>query len=359
MNKTTSIVNAAGDYEETILRLAKHLGRGQNRRDVFNLIYGRGSRPRSRKQIADQLGRTGNTQVIQDSLDELAKHQLVVRLENNGHVKDGSRFVYTKAEFVRANRNKIVKYADNPAAARDVPTKRRPLTAVTLSLVKPAAKSKTANRPRKSVSSSSRRRSQLKIALLVTNPDRQASLQTGIEGRDIEAAIRSTGRGSEVDLKILLAPTLSTLLDMLNSFDPDVIHFSGHGGGQALVFDNERAGDDGGTVLDFDMVARVVGATSAKPKLLVLAACDTVHGANRLLDSVPVVVAMSDSIDDEAACEFSCQFYKSIGNGASIGNSLKQSKLVLESKGYADASLPTLLTRDGKGGDRVLMGPAK
>jgi CHAT domain-containing protein len=133
---------------------------------------------------------------------------------------------------------------------------------------------------------------------------------------------------------------------MLNSYDPDVIHFSGHGGGGALVFDNEKAGDNGGTVLDFDLIARVVLATNAKPKLLVLAACDTVDGADRFLDAVPTVIAMSDSIDDEAACEFSSQFYGSLSAGVSICKSLEQAKMLLESKGYKDFDLPTLLASD-------------
>jgi CHAT domain-containing protein len=145
------------------------------------------------------------------------------------------------------------------------------------------------------------------------------------------------------------------LLDTLNSYRADVLHFSGHGGGQTLLFDNEKAGNDGGTVLDFDMVARVVGATSAAPKLLVLVACDTVDGVDRFLDMVPAVIAMADTIDDEAACEFSKRFYQSLSAGATIGNSFEQAKLVLENKGYADASLPTLVARDGQAAQRALL----
>lgn len=351
-SKPTSVINASGDYEETIIQFAKHLGRSQNRRAVFDLIYGRKSKPRSRKQIADELGRTGNTQVVQDALDELARHHLIVRTENAGQTKDGSRYVYGKAEFVRANRDKIVRYADNPAAARRVATKRQPAIEVTLSLVKPAKKRGTApgSRPRPT-----RKKASVKIALLVTNPERGASLQTGIEARDIDEAIRLGSRGDEVELKVVLAPTLNSLLDLLNSFSPDVIHFSGHGGGRTLLFDNRRAGDDGGTVLDFDMVARVVNATSATPKLLVLAACDTAEGADRFLESVPVVIAMADTIEDAAACEFSSRFYRSLSSGATISNSLAQAKLFLEGEGYADANLPTLITRDQRLADRALL----
>ncbi|GLS02593.1 hypothetical protein GCM10007859_26200 [Brevundimonas denitrificans] len=351
MSRQASVVSISGDYEETILQYAKHLGRSKNRRVVFDLIYGRGSKPRSRKQIAELLSKTGNTQVIQDALDELAKHHLITRVENGGQVKDGSRFLYGKAEPVRANRDKIVRYADNPSAAKKVPTKRRTAVEIAVSFVKPASRRSVAPR----ASGVRGARAKLKIALLVTNPDSRASLQTGVEARYIDESIRLSPRANEVDLKIVPAPTLPTLLDTLNSFGPTVLHFSGHAGGQALVFDNEKAGEDGGTVLDFDMIASVLGATRAKPKLLMLVACDTVDGAERFLDEVPVVIAMSDSIGDVAACDFSAQFYRTLSTGESISNALAQAKLVLKAKGYADADLPTLLTRSAGAADKSLL----
>lgn len=343
MNSQTPIINVSGDYEETVLRLAKHLGIDKNRRAVFNLIYGRGSKPRSKKQIAESLGKPPTAQVIQNALDQLARNHLILRIENDGQVSDGSRWLYGKEASVRAHREAIIKYADNPSAAKKVATKRRPAVAVALSLVKPVQR---ANPRRTSPSHTGRRAARLKIAMLVTNPESRASLQTGVEWRYIDEGIRLGGTTGDVELKAILAPTLDSLLDLLNSYRPDVVHFSGHGGGQALLFDNRNAGDDGGTVLDFDMVARVIGATSAKPRLLVLAACDTVDGADKFLSSVPMVIAMADSIDDEAACEFSRRFYQSLSAKATVANALTQAKLLLESKGYADASLPTLVARD-------------
>ena len=352
MHNHTPVINVSGDYEETILRLAKHLGRDKNRRAVFSIIYGRGSKPRSKKQIADQLGIAGSAQIVQNSLDDLAKHGLIVRAENKGQVRDASRWVYGKDASVRANRDAILKFADDPGAAKKVATKRRPAVEARLSLVKPAPKSPS---PRGASSRRVRSNARLKIALLVTNPDVRASIQTGVEARYIDEGIRLEGKAGEVDLKVIPAPTLDTLLDTLNSYRPDVIHFSGHGGGSALIFDNEKAGSNGGTVLDFDMVARVIEATSASPKLLVLAACDTVDGADRFLNAVPAVIAMADSIDDDAACEFSGRFYRSLSGRATIAESLDQAKLLLESKGYRHANLPTLLALDEKSAKQRLL----
>lgn len=352
MSSPSSVINPAGDFEESIERLAKHLGRDKNRRAVFNLIYGRGSKPRSKRQVAETLGIGGTAQVVQNSLDDLAKHHLIVRLKNEGVVNDGSRWVYAKQEFVRANREKIVRYADDPRAAKKIVTKRRPDLGPALSFMKRATQPRRAIRP-------PRRRPRtgirMKIALLVTNPERYGPLQTGVEARYIDEGIRLAGHDHEVDLEPFLAPTLDTLLDALNRYKPHVLHFSGHGGGRALLFDNERAGNDGGTVLDYDMVARVISAASPKPRLLVLAACDTVEGADRFLEWIPAVIAMSDSIDDEAACEFSRRFYRSLCAGVSVVNSLEQARLLLEHKNYADAQLPQLIARDEAAKNQVFL----
>lgn len=354
MNSQTPVINPSGDFEESIQRYAKHLGRDKNRRAVFNLLYGRGSKPRSKKQIAEALGVSGTAQVVQNALDELAKHHLIIRQPNEGQVKDGSRWVYCKEPFVRANREKVVRYADDPAAAKKIATKRTPRLTAGVSFVvqphRPRARSRT--------SAGAAPRSagvQLRIALLVTNPDYRASLQTGIEARDIQAAAKLGGKPEKVEIKIFPAPTFDTLVDALNTYRADILHFSGHGGGQSLVFDNVKAGDDGGTILDFGMVARLVESASYKPKLLVLAACDTADGADQFLGVIPAVVAMKDSIDDEAACEFSSRFYRSLTSGASIRSSLVQAKESLKQKGYVDADLPDLITVDEASGNRVFV----
>lgn len=351
MTSQTAIINSGGDFDEIVERLSRHLGKDRNRRAVLDLIYGRGSRYRSKKQIAEQLGIGGTAQVIQNALDHMAKHHLIVRVENDGHVDDGSRWVYGKERFVQANRPLIKRYADDPAAAKKVATKRRP-SGELLSLVKQVGRP-SASRGRAASPAPSRAR--LRIALLVTNPDSRAVLRTDMEARLIEEGIALGGNKDAVDIKLVLAPDFDRLVDTLNGYRPDVIHFAGHGGGGALLLDNERADEDGGTVLDFDLASRVIEASSGNPRLLVLSACDTVAGADCFLDTVPAVIAMAASIGDAAAITFSARFYRSLSGGATIAQSLTQAKLGMEHRQFADAALPTLLTRSPADGERKLL----
>jgi hypothetical protein len=354
MSSQHTVINASGDYEESLQRLAKHLGKDKTRRAVFLLVYGRGSKPRSKKQIAEALGVTGTAQMVQNALDELARHRLITRSDNEGRVKDGSRYVYAKDDFVRANRDKVIRYADDPVAAKKLATKRTPVVSASPSFLRPKAGASSRSRQvsRSSVIPSSVR---CKVALLVTNPSRAAPVQTGVEVRYIQDAIKLGGNPDKIDVKLILAPTIATLLDNLNAYKPQVLHFSGHAGSRSLVFDNERAGDDGGQVLDYSLVKSLIQATATRLDLLVLCGCDTLDGADIFLDVVPAVVAMSSSIDDEAACNFSKQFYRSISGQASLKDALTQAKLVLQHEGYVDAALPQLIVKEPRTAERTLV----
>lgn len=124
MGSPTPIVNQAGDSVESILYYAEKLGKEKIRRQIFDALYGRGQRPKSKPQIMDAAGIPASKgQQVQNALDHLSKYQLISKTRNEGVVKDGSRNLYGKQETIRAHRKEIVKYADDPKSAAGVSTK--------------------------------------------------------------------------------------------------------------------------------------------------------------------------------------------------------------------------------------------
>ena len=118
----TPVVDWSGNYEETCLQLAKHLGKSKIRRKLFDAIYGRVSKPRSRKQmVAATKLKSSDGQQAQNELDHLAKYGLIKQIKNEGNVfvGDGSRWLYLKDENVRAHRAQILRYANNPEEAKN------------------------------------------------------------------------------------------------------------------------------------------------------------------------------------------------------------------------------------------------
>src|SRR4051812_23830440 len=113
MKARTSVVDWSGNYEENCTRLGKHLGKNKIRRKLFDAIYSRGSKPRSKRQMMVAAGlKASESQQAQNQLDFLAGKGLIACDDNNGAVADGSRNVYSKDPNVRAHRNDIVKYAN-------------------------------------------------------------------------------------------------------------------------------------------------------------------------------------------------------------------------------------------------------
>jgi hypothetical protein len=163
--------------------------------------------------------------------------------------------------------------------------------------------------------------------------------------REAEAAVRASANRDKLELRPFPAAHIGTLLDALNEYEPDVVQFSGHGGGEAVLFDGEEVRGTGGAALDFGVAQKMLAATQKRPKLLVLTACQTVAGANAFLETVPIVIAMSDNISDWAATFFSRRFYAALVSGQSIQNAFDQAKAFLEAEQLPDADLPTLLSR--------------
>ncbi|HEX7711517.1 MAG TPA: CHAT domain-containing protein [Sphingomonadaceae bacterium] len=335
-----TVSDTGSNQNRNIRRAVEAIGRSKPRRQVFEALYFHKKKIKTVQEIADvtRLSR----KVVLTHGNYLVRRELADQVKKNGDT------AYQTRAFYQHHKTKILSLVDNPKQLEKLTVEREPVAMMApLSFMKAPPK-----RKRATDRATGATKAKVRLALLVTNPERTASLQTGIEARDIQKAIESAPKGNEFEVKVVLAPTFDDLIDALNQFDPQILHFSGHGGGRALLLDNERAGQDGGEVLDFNMAARLMSATEAKICLIVLAACDTTVGAECLLAPGRVLVAMSESIEDEAACAFSARFYKSLASQVSIRKSLEQAKLLLEQKGYQDATLPTLLSLEEQDCDR-------
>jgi hypothetical protein len=114
------------------------------------------------------------------------------------------------------------------------------------------------------------------------------------------------------------AATPEDLLDGLNDVRPHVVHLSSHAGVETVVFDNASIESPAGREVTFDLLAKALGATGDLPVLLVLNGCDTLDGAEVLLESTPVIIAMATKITDLAASVFAARFYAAIASAQPI-----------------------------------------
>lgn len=195
----------------------------------------------------------------------------------------------------------------------------------------------------------------LRVVYLTANPG--MDLRLDAEVRQVQQALRGAKYRDLVTVIPRPAATFQDLLDALNDERPHIVHFSGHGGGEAIELDNGDLDHPSRQEIGFALLVKALDATDTPPTLLVLNACDTLEGASVILPAVPVVVAMSDAVLDSAAILFSQQFYAAIASGQSIGSALRQAKVKIEAVLVdEDASaLPQYIARDDVNVDELVL----
>ena len=221
----------------------------------------------------------------------------------------------------------------------------------------------------------------IKVLLFAANPRGTAQLDLPREFREIEEEVRLSRFRDAVELILVPGTRPVDLLRKLNESQPQVVHFSSHGGPDELILEAEGVQDEAsdlfGTTVrsasERDMKSvgaddvegagpsqggpqRVRGSALADVlrscnegnlRLVVLNACDTRGQAQALAEVVDCVVSMNQTITDKAAIKFAASFYGALASGRSVQKAFDQGVARLRAEGIAEAGTPELLVRSG------------
>jgi len=269
--------------------------------------------------------------------------------------------IATKTTSLRSAEASEQKAAENVQRSKDAKRRREEL-----SHARAVAKASTPAQTIRYVAVTPPVPEQLRVLYLTSNPDATTSTVTSPDGTVVEQGawlrvdqevrqVKQGLRGSKYrDLVVVEhapAATFSDLSDGLNDHRPHVVHFSGHADAFGLWMEND-AGEPAGQDVNFSLLARLLGATDEPPRLVVLNACESLEGADDLLQTVPVVIGMSDTIDDTAAVVFARSFYAALASAQSVATAVEQAKVQMVAASMFDpdqvdhSHLPTLRARD-------------
>jgi len=332
----TSVVDMSGNHEENIQRWAKDLGTAKIRRKLFNEVYGRVSKSRSKKQMMRAAGIPAkDAQQAQNEIEYLANKHLIERIENDGSVDDKSRYLYRKDPEVRHLKDRIIRAADDSKFANSIPTKRHPVVRG-VPIRRPIVTRRVLNKKKP-----------LNVLYLMANPDKNSALRVDVEMRQVLEAVRGSKLRDNVRIHQSPAADLDSLISGLNDHAPRVIHFSGHGYSGGILVDHAKVQRPRGKVVTFEMLGKAFASIDSPPEVVVLNACETAGARKVLLPPAKALVVMNDSISDVAATAFAAKFYAAIASGQSLKSAFKQGQLAVEAASINEVNVPELITAKG------------
>jgi CHAT domain-containing protein len=186
----------------------------------------------------------------------------------------------------------------------------------------------------------------MRILFLAANPLQTSRLDLEEELRSLEQELRGVRFRDSVTLIPRHAVRPDDLLRHVRTDKPTVIHFSGHGSTTGIIL---RA-DDGRAYHEVEGNSLRQFLEGRGVSLVLLNACYSTAHAEALKDVVATVVGTTDAVGDEAARRFATAFYRSLGDGLSVREALRDGKDAVALYGLKD------VFRSHGDLDRVLVG---
>ena len=160
-----------------------------------------------------------------------------------------------------------------------------------------------------------------KILILEANP--RSDLKLNEEIRDLQNVIERSHGNDKFEIKISPALRSSDLQESILRFEPNIIHFCGHGTRkEGLVLTDKK--------ISTNALSDLLELFKKHLECVVLNACDSEVQADEIVKNIKYVVGMNQPIRDDAAIAFSIGFYRALGYGGSFKDAFKFGKNAIQ-----------------------------
>ncbi|MCE7989239.1 MAG: CHAT domain-containing protein [Caldilinea sp. CFX5] len=183
---------------------------------------------------------------------------------------------------------------------------------------------------------------QINVLAIFANPKGSNPLRLEHEDRVIRESTRLSLNRDNIHLDIMHAARIDDFARALLDKDYQIVHFSGHGTGRGLAFENSLQEVQ---VVPKDALAESLMAYSPPIECVLLNSCYSDVHAQDLSVGVPYTIVMSGPISDEGATEFTRGFYDAIGAGKNIEFAYKEGCRRIKLKNLPDGLTPVLIPK--------------
>jgi hypothetical protein len=186
----------------------------------------------------------------------------------------------------------------------------------------------------------------IKVLFLAADPFRDgAQLDLDEEMSAIERALDGGKAGESLELTSHFATRTSDLQTALLNYEPQIVHFAGHGGKAGSIYLDDGKGEP--TPVGKAALRKLFSALDGGVRVVFLNGCHTHSIVDALRDVVDYAIGTNRVITDEGAIDFAQAFYGALASGRDVKKAFKLAVNRLELDGSDEATVPVLRTRFG------------
>lgn len=185
----------------------------------------------------------------------------------------------------------------------------------------------------------------IRILFLAANPKGTTRLAIDEEIREITYKIRLSEGRDVLDVVSTWAVRPDDLLQYINQYKPQIVHFSGHGSdaGEIILVDN--SGDS--KPVSKHALKALFTTLRDNIQIVILNACYSRIQGEAINEAIDYVIGMNKAIGDKAAIIFAASFYRALGFNRTIQEAFDQARTALLLEGIPEEDTPKLLIKQG------------
>ena len=188
-----------------------------------------------------------------------------------------------------------------------------------------------------------------RILILSANPKDTTQLRLDEEVREIEQGLRLAKLRDMFEIRSKWAVRLRDLRRELLEYEPQIVHFCGHGEINGIMVEDESGNS---ALVNSDALAGLFELFKDKVECVVLNACYSKSQAKAINRHIEFVVGMALSITDKSAIEFVVAFYDALGAGKPIDEAFRFGCNGIQLQGTSEHLVPTLHKQSSEQGGR-------
>jgi hypothetical protein len=182
------------------------------------------------------------------------------------------------------------------------------------------------------------------ILVLATNPKDTPSLRLDKEIREIDDGLQRAKARDEFILRPVLATRPDDVRRAMLKYQPDIVHFCGHGAGEdGLIFEGENGHS---MLVSADTLKEFFELFADKVECVVLNACYSEAQAKAIAHHIKYVIGMKQDIEDDTATKFAVAFYDTLGAGWTIEFAYKLASNAVKWSDTPEHLAPVLLQKN-------------